>query len=393
MSCSLLRLVHLMLKTWLFGSKGCKNFEKSGTTELTWSLWGKTMRPKFDMEATLSWNSLPLPCLGRPSPSLLSVRSIVVASVWTLTTLGNLFESQQLSWPPVSLVERRHSILRKLVQVYMQDLNLTSIDGLRQALAYLLPQMAIQMSLVSCQLMGSWISDWRTKSWTSWWFGYLWADLAGNVLLTMQGWFKIVDFGEPFSGDMPASTVLEPGRIAFTGKMPHICAPHHVRAGFRTVTRFIELWPSRASRQATSHRGSTVTDPMYLTACTTSTTNCGLSEWFPEHCKSGWGWGVHAFKWTSSTHYLKLSLPRMNLQWLKLTHLLRLLHPHLEVNQHRLMRMPSWIPWKMDVVQGTLASLQLPDTIDDGHQLATHWLHQKHPTIFWCSEQLDTFSR
>lgn len=41
----------------------------------------------------------------------------------------------------------------------MQDLNLTSIDGLRQALAYLLPQMAIQMSLVSCQLMGSWISD------------------------------------------------------------------------------------------------------------------------------------------------------------------------------------------------------------------------------------------
>ena len=106
----------------------------------------------------------------------------------------------------------------------MQDLNLTSIDGLRQALAYLLPQMAIQISLVSCQLMGSWISDWRTQSWTSWWFGYLWADLAGNVLLTMQGWFNIVGFGEPFSGDMPASTVLEPGQNCFHWQdAPHMC--------------------------------------------------------------------------------------------------------------------------------------------------------------------------
>ena len=40
----------------------------------------------------------------------------------------------------LSLVERRHAILRKAVEIYMDDLGLTSIDGLRQALAYVLPQ-------------------------------------------------------------------------------------------------------------------------------------------------------------------------------------------------------------------------------------------------------------
>ena len=40
----------------------------------------------------------------------------------------------------LSLVERRHAILRKALEIYMDDLGLDSIDGLRQALAYVLPQ-------------------------------------------------------------------------------------------------------------------------------------------------------------------------------------------------------------------------------------------------------------
>ena len=40
----------------------------------------------------------------------------------------------------LALVERRHAVLRKSVEIYMDDLKLTSIDGLRQALAYVLPQ-------------------------------------------------------------------------------------------------------------------------------------------------------------------------------------------------------------------------------------------------------------
>ncbi len=40
----------------------------------------------------------------------------------------------------LALVERRHAVLRESVEIYMDDLELTSIDGLRQALAYVLPQ-------------------------------------------------------------------------------------------------------------------------------------------------------------------------------------------------------------------------------------------------------------
>ena len=40
----------------------------------------------------------------------------------------------------LSLVERRHQVLRKSLEVYMDDLKLSSINGLREALAYTLPQ-------------------------------------------------------------------------------------------------------------------------------------------------------------------------------------------------------------------------------------------------------------
>ena len=40
----------------------------------------------------------------------------------------------------LGIVERRHSILRKAVEIYMDDLDLHTVDGLRQALAYVLPQ-------------------------------------------------------------------------------------------------------------------------------------------------------------------------------------------------------------------------------------------------------------
>ena len=40
----------------------------------------------------------------------------------------------------LSLVERRHAVLRKAIEIYLTDLNLTTVDGIRQALAYVLPQ-------------------------------------------------------------------------------------------------------------------------------------------------------------------------------------------------------------------------------------------------------------
>ena len=40
----------------------------------------------------------------------------------------------------LGIVERRHAVLRKAVEIYMDDLRLQTVDGLRQALAYVLPQ-------------------------------------------------------------------------------------------------------------------------------------------------------------------------------------------------------------------------------------------------------------
>ena len=40
----------------------------------------------------------------------------------------------------LSLVERRHAVLRKAIEIYMADLGLSTVDGIRQAVAYVLPQ-------------------------------------------------------------------------------------------------------------------------------------------------------------------------------------------------------------------------------------------------------------
>ena len=44
----------------------------------------------------------------------------------------------------LSLVERRHAVLRKSVEVYMQDLQLHGADGIRSALTYIVPQQNAQ---------------------------------------------------------------------------------------------------------------------------------------------------------------------------------------------------------------------------------------------------------
>ena len=41
----------------------------------------------------------------------------------------------------LALAKRRHAVLRKAVEIYMADLGLTDRDGLRQALAYTIPQL------------------------------------------------------------------------------------------------------------------------------------------------------------------------------------------------------------------------------------------------------------
>jgi hypothetical protein len=44
----------------------------------------------------------------------------------------------------LSLVEQRHAVLRKSIEVYMMDLDLHGPDGIRTALTYILPQLNAQ---------------------------------------------------------------------------------------------------------------------------------------------------------------------------------------------------------------------------------------------------------
>lgn len=39
-----------------------------------------------------------------------------------------------------TLVERRHAVLRKAIEIYLSDLQLDTVDGIRQALSYVVPQ-------------------------------------------------------------------------------------------------------------------------------------------------------------------------------------------------------------------------------------------------------------
>ena len=47
----------------------------------------------------------------------------------------------------LSLVERRHAVLRKAIEVYMSDLSLVGRDGLKQALVYVVPQLNAQATV------------------------------------------------------------------------------------------------------------------------------------------------------------------------------------------------------------------------------------------------------
>ena len=44
----------------------------------------------------------------------------------------------------LSLVERRHAVLRKSIEIFMQDLKLQGADGIRSALTYVVPQQNAQ---------------------------------------------------------------------------------------------------------------------------------------------------------------------------------------------------------------------------------------------------------
>ena len=47
----------------------------------------------------------------------------------------------------LSLVERRHAVLRRAIEIYMTDLSLTGADGIRSALTYVVPQQNAQPSV------------------------------------------------------------------------------------------------------------------------------------------------------------------------------------------------------------------------------------------------------
>ena len=67
---------------------------------------------------------------------------------WLHETMTNMLAEQNIlhtvapgeAHTRMGVVERRHQVLRKAVEIYMDDRGLQDLDGLRQALAYVLPQ-------------------------------------------------------------------------------------------------------------------------------------------------------------------------------------------------------------------------------------------------------------
>ena len=59
----------------------------------------------------------------------------------------------------MSLVERRHAVLRKAIEVYISDLDLHGPDGLRTALTYILP--------AECSTNCGWLQPISVASWVS----------------------------------------------------------------------------------------------------------------------------------------------------------------------------------------------------------------------------------
>ena len=162
----------------------------------------------------------------------------------------------------LGIVERRHAVLRKAVEVYMDDLGLQTVDGLRQALAYVLPQVNSTPSVAGFS-PAQWVIGYQPA-----FPGDLLAEglnpshLGGNLsferVLEKRSAAKqaLVNYWrDARHADLVKIRWLGPATVIFreddpsTGK-PHLywiahgtqllrCAPHHVRADFRTADTVI----------------------------------------------------------------------------------------------------------------------------------------------------------
>ena len=191
----------------------------------------------------------------------------------------------------LGIVERRHAVLRKAVEIYMNDLGLQTVDGLRQALAYVLPQVNSTPSVAGFS-PAQWVIGYQPA-----FPGDLLAEglnpshLGGNLSFervlekrsTAKQALVKADTDQRLRRALlrryaGSNTLLEPGQACFywrdarhadlvkirwlgpatvilreddpsTGK-PHLywiahgtqllrCAPHHVRADFRTADTVI----------------------------------------------------------------------------------------------------------------------------------------------------------
>ena len=191
----------------------------------------------------------------------------------------------------LGIVERRHSVLRKAVEIYMDDLDLHTVDGLRQALAYVLPQINSTPSVAGFS-PSQWVLGFQPD-----FPGELLAEglnpshLGGNLsfeqVLEKRATAKVAIVKADADRRLRrallrryagSNTLLEPGQSCYywrdarqadlvkirwlgpatvilreddpTSGRPHLywiahgtqllrCAPHHVRADFRTADTVI----------------------------------------------------------------------------------------------------------------------------------------------------------
>ena len=191
----------------------------------------------------------------------------------------------------LGIVERRHSVLRKAVEIYMGDLDLHTVDGLRQALAYVLPQINSTPSVAGFS-PSQWVLGFQPD-----FPGELLAEglnpshLGGNLsfeqVLEKRATAKVAIVKADADRRLRrallrryagSNTLLEPGQSCYywrdarqadlvkirwlgpatvilreddpTSGRPHLywiahgtqllrCAPHHVRADFRTADTVI----------------------------------------------------------------------------------------------------------------------------------------------------------
>ena len=60
---------------------------------------------------------------------------------WTTEKMVNHLVAPGEAHERLGLVERRHSILRKAIEVYLHDLSLSGVDGIKESIAYVVPQL------------------------------------------------------------------------------------------------------------------------------------------------------------------------------------------------------------------------------------------------------------